>query len=206
MRIKKKKNPIHHAYYHEYRLLQSLCLMILKEEKHQIGSGTQRIQGILFDCAWLWEEYMDILVGDLFYHPKNKGCEGAQQLFSTNSRKLGLIYPDFIGRTEKAIADAKYKPIENIRNKDYLQILAYMFRFNTDRGFYFYPEIEMTNHQILRINSGSTYERNVKPREKGSVIKVGLKIPQDSNSYDEFVSSISISERNFINYLHGKMY
>ena len=36
---------------------------------------------------------------------------------------IGLIYPDFIGKnpTDRVIADAKYKPIDNIGNKDYLQ-------------------------------------------------------------------------------------
>ena len=37
--------------------------------------------------------------------------------------KIGLVYPDFIGRNQKyrIIGDAKYKPIQNIGNRDYLQ-------------------------------------------------------------------------------------
>lgn len=56
----------------------------------------------------------------------NKGGKGAQRLFDG---KIGLIYPDFISRDNemRIIADAKYKLIENIRNRDSLQILAYMF-------------------------------------------------------------------------------
>ena len=50
----------------------------------------------------------------------NKRGEGAQTLFEGN---IGLIYPDFIGKdSEKRIlADAKYKPFENIEKRDYLQ-------------------------------------------------------------------------------------
>ena len=105
------RNPIRHAYYREYRALQHLCLLILKNQEHNIGAGSRQIYGILFDGAWLWEEYIYTLVADLFYHPMNKSGTGAQRLFSGNS---GLIYPDFIGKNQhsRIIADAKYKPFQ----------------------------------------------------------------------------------------------
>lgn len=114
-----KKNPIRHAYFREYSALQRLCILILKSEKHDIGSGIQNSYGILFDGAWLWEEYINILLSSHFYHPKNKSKFGAQQLFSDGK---GLIYPDFISKSTdpRLIVDAKYKPIENIRGRDYL--------------------------------------------------------------------------------------
>ncbi|PUZ30708.1 hypothetical protein BUY27_13870, partial [Staphylococcus cohnii] len=76
------KRPIRHAYYKEYRELQKLCLTILQRHKHYIGNGREKIHGILFDGAWLWEEYIDTLVSTDFYHPKNKGGSGSQRLFS----------------------------------------------------------------------------------------------------------------------------
>lgn len=51
------------------------------------------------------------------------------------------------------------------------------------------------------MNKGSKYENNVKPRNDTCVIKLGLKIPNDSisyNGYDGFVSKIKISETEFI--------
>ena len=136
-----KKNAVRHAYFREYLALQRLCLLILRHQKHQIGSGSKQIYGILFDGAWLWEEYVNSLIDEIFYHPMNKGGKGAQRLFEGN---IGLIYPDFISRDNEAriIADAKYKPIDNIGNRDYLQVLAYMFRFDAKAGFYLYPEAE----------------------------------------------------------------
>lgn len=73
-----KKHVVRHAYYHEYRDLQQLCILILQNEKHQMGAGSKKVFGILFDGAWLWEEYMNQLIGDIFYHPMNKGGKGAQ--------------------------------------------------------------------------------------------------------------------------------
>lgn len=70
---------------------------------------------------------------------------------------MGLIYPDFIGKDvdNRIIADAKYKPIDNIGNKDYLQVLAYMFRFDARKGFYLYPESDNEEDIELKLNRGS---------------------------------------------------
>lgn len=174
-----KKNTVRHAYFREYLALQRLCLLILQHQRHQIGLGVKRIYGILFDGAWLWEEYINSLIGDAFYHPMNKEGKGAQRLFNGN---VGLIYPDFISRNseKRMIADAKYKPINNIGNRDYLQVLAYMFRFDAKIGYYLYPEAENADDLLLRMNRGSTYEKNVMPRDDISVLKHGLKIPMDA--------------------------
>ena len=191
-----KKNTIRHAYFREYRALQHLCLLILQYEKHQIGVGSRQIYGILFDGAWLWEEYISSLIRDTFYHPMNKANKGAQRLFDGN---VGLIYPDFISRDHenRVIADAKYKPIDNIGNKDYLQLLAYMFRFDAKVGYYFYPETGENDGQQLRLNKGSTYEKNVAPREVVRVIKHGLRIPGDADSYEEFSRMMGVREKEF---------
>lgn len=202
--LENKKNPICHAYYHEYRMLQQLCLMILQYDKHQVSSGVQQIHGVLFDGAWLWEEYLNILIGNLFYHPMNKKRKGAQRLFSKiEGGKIGLIYPDFISKneTKRCIADAKYKPINNIGNNDYLQVLAYMFRFDAEQGFYLYPEKTGSRSVTMKLNCGSTYEENVNARDNITVTKLGLQIPPDATSYDNFVELISASEEDFLSAL-----
>lgn len=191
-----KKNTVRHAYFREYLALQRLCILILQHQKHQIGSGSRQIYGILFDGAWLWEEYVNSLIDDVFYHPMNKGGRGAQRLFGGN---IGLIYPDFISRDNETriIADAKYKPIDNIGNKDYLQVLAYMFRFDAKKGYYLYPEAEGTDDLQLWMNKGSTYEENVMPRDDVSITKHGLKIPADAENYESFVLRMKASECGF---------
>lgn len=192
-----KKNTVRHAYFREYLALQRLCILILQHQKHQIGSGSRQIYGILFDGAWLWEEYINSLIDDIFYHPMNKGGKGAQQLFGGN---VGLIYPDFISRDRdtRIIADAKYKPIDNIGNKDYLQVLAYMFRFDAKSGYYLYPEAEGTDDLQLWMNQGSTYEKDVRPRDDVSITKHGLKIPADAENYESFVMRMKASECEFM--------
>ena len=191
-----KKNTVRHAYFREYLALQRLCLLILQHQKHQIGAGARQIYGILFDGAWLWEEYVNSLIEDVFYHPMNKGGKGAQRLFDGN---VGLIYPDFISRNSETriIADAKYKPIDNIGNRDYLQVLAYMFRFDAKAGYYLYPEAEGSDDLKLWLNRGSTYEKNVMARDDISVTKHGLKIPVDALNYAEFSVRMKTCEQEF---------
>lgn len=191
-----KKNTVRHAYFREYLALQRLCLLILRHQKHQIGTGARQIYGILFDGAWLWEEYIHSLIGDAFYHPMNKGGKGAQRLFDGN---VGLIYPDFISRNSqpRIIADAKYKPLENIGNRDYLQLLAYMFRFDAKAGYYIYPEAESFDDLKLWMNCGSTYEKNVAPRNDISVTKCGLRIPMNVPNYAEFSTRMHLCEQEF---------
>jgi 5-methylcytosine-specific restriction endonuclease McrBC regulatory subunit McrC len=192
-----KKNAVRHAYFREYLALQRLCLLILRHQKHQLGLGSRQMYGILFDGAWLWEEYINSLIKDVFYHPMNKGSKGAQRLFEGN---IGLIYPDFISRDTKTrvIADAKYKPVDHIGNRDYLQVLAYMFRFDAKTGYYLYPEVEDTDDLILRMNSGSTYEKNVTARGDISLTKHGLKIPTKASDYSGFVMEMKAQEQAFI--------
>ncbi len=195
--VENKKNTIRHAYYHEYRALQRLCILILRDEKTQMGLGTRKIYGILFDGAWLWEEYIDSLVNEVFFHPMNKAGKAGQWLFAGGT---GLIYPDFIGRNHnnRVIADAKYKPVDNIGNKDYLQVLAYMFRFDSKKAFYFYPEIGDVEDRVFWLNSGSSYEKNVKARDDICLIKHGLHIPKDAGTYDDFVIMMKQSEDSFV--------
>lgn len=194
------KNVVRHAYYHEYRTLQQLCILILKNEQHQYGNGKRNVYGILFDGAWLWEEYVNKLIGENFYHPENKAGNGAQRLFEGN---YGLIYPDFIGkdRNHRIIADAKYKPLNNIGGRDYLQVLAYMFRFDARQGFYLYPETGDRDGLLLRLNQGMTYEKNVAPREDIFIRKCGLQIPDTVRDYADFVEQIKKNEEIFIRQL-----
>lgn len=192
-----KKNVVRHAYFHEYKTLQQLCILILQNQKNQFGNGTKRVYGILFDGAWLWEEYVNTLVGDMFYHPMNKAGSGAQRLFSDN---VGLIYPDFIGNDSenRIIADAKYKPVNNIGNKDYLQLLAYMFRFEAKRGFYLYPDSNNEEPVVLNLKTGSTYENNQGYRDDISVTKLGLVIPDTVKDYSEFKEALGKAEKQFV--------
>lgn len=194
-------SPLNHAYYNEYVQLQKLCLLILSHDKFIFGTGINKIHGVLFDAAWLWEEYIASLLETNFYHPKNKTKVGVQKLFTTNkSTQVGAVYPDFISQSNnpRIIIDAKYKPKENIGNKDYLQMLAYLFRFQSEKGFFIYPDKADNENELFKVNSGTSYERNVVPRDEISIVKYAFKIPLNIDDYSEFVMEMKKREESLI--------
>ena len=106
--------PIKHPYFVDYTPLQRLCLQILRHESIKYGKERDKVYGILFDGAWLWEEYLATLLKGLgFCHPENKKHIGGflmfdngeqDDLFSKNSRQL---YPDFYRDKDDFILEAK---------------------------------------------------------------------------------------------------
>lgn len=196
--------PIRHAYFHEYSLLQRICLFILKQVRHGLEDSPMKIHGVLFDGAWLWEEYVNTLIGEYFYHPLNKAGVGREHLFTSERGGLtGSIFPDFIGKDRSApvVADAKYKPQRNINGSDFHQILSYMFRFEADKGFFFYPCNLLDTREknsLYRLNGGSTMAGNLHRSRDIFVEKVGLSIPQKVSSSTEFAQKMEEQEQVFL--------
>ena len=72
-----------------------------------------------------------------------------------------------------------------------------MLRFDARKGFYFYPSTNNMREKRLWVNEGSTYEKNVKPREDMCVVKMGLVIPKCLETYEEFVQQVKTEELVF---------
>ena len=126
-----------HPYFTEYTFLRNLCLKILRHDKISTGNDDNHIRGIVFDGAWLWEEYLATLLKPLgFEHPENKTGKGRRYLFTDNS---GWIYPDFIG--ENSVLDAKYKQLDasNVPREDRFQLISYMHVLQKNLGFLLHP-------------------------------------------------------------------
>lgn len=130
-----------HPYYTEYRPLQTLCLQILRMEEVKYGESSDEICGILFDGAWLWEEYVNtILSNHGFKHPENKLHKGGIYLFDDHS---GIRYPDFY--KDDMVLDAKYKrlgsydKVSKLDRNDVHQVMAYMTTLKVNRGGFVAP-------------------------------------------------------------------
>lgn len=137
--------PISHPYYGEYRPLQQLCLQILRQEEMKYGRDDDEIYGVLFDGAWLWEEYLNTFLKDLFIHPRNKTKEGRLNIFADGK---GECYPDFYNRERGVVLDAKYKGYSNwgkVHNEDLYQVIAYMHIINGTKGGFLVP----TKNKVL---------------------------------------------------------
>lgn len=188
-------NTIKHGFFEEYTQLQTLCLKILTDERISYGASSQKVHGIIIDIAWLWEEYLNLMIKEHFYHPQNKLGAMAHYYFQSGN---GKIYPDFIGRdvTNRVIADAKYKPEKNIKSSDYSQILSYMFRFDSKLAYFLHPTKE-ESQKIFYLMEGVSVEHTPQKRMDIRVEKIGMKIPR-ATSYSEFVMLMEESEKSFL--------
>ena len=187
--------PLRHAYFREYRKLQELCLMILNREKHGLGYKEQKIHGILFDVAWLWEEYVHTLLPKDFIHPRNKEKKGGVSVFSGGKRK---VYPDFYNRELKTVLDAKYKKLEltekGINRDDLFQLISYAYILQAEKAGLIFPSIE----QIVSSEIGKVVGYGVLLK------KWSIQIPQKASSYNEFYEMLVISEKIFQNNIKQK--
>ena len=183
-----QSKPIRHAYFHEYRKLQELCLMILNQEKHGLGYQDQKIHGILFDVAWLWEEYVHTLLPKDFIHPRNKEKLGGISVFSVGKRK---VYPDFYQEELKIVLDAKYKKLEltekGINREDLFQLISYSYILKAEKaGLVFPSEDKVIDNEIGKLAG------------YGALLKKwSIQIPQNFSSYREFCEMMENSEEIF---------
>jgi len=187
--------PLRHAYFREYRKLQELCLMILNREKHGFGYQEEKIHGILFDVAWLWEEYVHTLLPKDFIHPRNKEKKGGISVFSGGKRK---VFPDFYHKELKIILDAKYKKLEltekGINRDDLFQLISYAYILQAEKAGLIFPSIE----QIVSSEIGKVVGYGVLLK------KWSIQIPQKASSYNEFYEMLVISEKIFQNNIKQK--
>ena len=187
IRVNQSK-PIRHAYFHEYRKLQELCLMILNQEKHGLGYQDQKIPGILFDVAWLWEEYVHTLLPKDFIHPRNKDKTDGISVFSNRERK---VFPDFYHKELKIVLDAKYKELEftekGINREDLFQLISYSYILKAEKAGLVFP----SKDKVIDIEIG-------KLAGYGALLKKwSIRIPQNVSSYSAFCEMMENSEENF---------
>lgn len=179
-----------HPYYSEYIPLKELCLSILRYDEILFGDGEQDFYGLLFDGAWLWEEYCNTLLMDFgFVHPENKKGKNAISLFKNNRCPR---YPDFY--KEGVVIDAKYKrygeksSVYEVSREDLHQIVTYMFIRKAHHGAFICP---ISNEQ----SEPSSSELNGYP---GIVALLGIEIAQDAKTFDEFCKIMKSKEQKVI--------
>ena len=179
-----------HPYYTEYRPLQTLCLQILRMEEVKYGESDEEICGILFDGAWLWEEYVNtILSKQGFTHPENKRHKGGIYLFEGHS---GIRYPDFY--KDDMVLDAKYKrlgsynKVSMVDRDDVHQVIAYMSALHVNKGGFIVP-LENKQEYIPTDRIWGT---------TSNLYIFGIEVSRTSSSYTDFCEQMKDKEREFV--------
>lgn len=173
----KKQN---HPYFTSYIPLKKLCIQILQNKKIKFARKKNRVYGILFDVAWLWEQYLASILKQIgFVHPENRKGMGAISVLTNN---IGRFIPDFY--RDDFVLDAKYKPFDkrNPPSDDLAQLIAYMHILKAVKGGYIYPS-ENENQKILN-------ELGEIKGMGGMLYLCPFYIPQNCNSFFEFLEKI----------------
>jgi 5-methylcytosine-specific restriction endonuclease McrBC regulatory subunit McrC len=187
--IYKNYRPNNHPYFTEYRLLQKICLQILRYEGLTFGKEKDKVYGLLFDGAWLWEEYLNtILKSENFIHPRNKGkAEEKKPIYLFQDQQYKR-FPDFYCRKNEIVLDAKYKHLEyanELSREDIHQIISYMYVLKSKHGGFIFP-IEKTDtdkwddSKLIGTLNGFG----------GNINLFGLSIASDASSFVDFCSSM----------------
>lgn len=189
--IQDNLRPRIHPFYKEYTALQKLCVQILRQEEIKYGTDDDRIYGILFDGAWLWEEYLNTLLCEKgFIHPENKLGTGSIYLFEHGGQR----FPDFW--KQDIVLDAKYKKLAingnrlDIERNDVHQIMAYMYRLKASKGGIVCPYDGEKNKIISQNMHKDSY--------LGSLSLYALAIPKNCSSYEDFTKLIVENERTLL--------
>lgn len=142
--VSKNLRSASHPFFVEYRPLQRLCLQILRHEELKYGRDSQEVYGILFDGAWLWEEYLNTFLHPILLHPRNKTKENPLYIFNP---RAGKCYPDFYNQERGIVLDAKYKGYSDwgkVQNADIFQVIAYMHIIDASIGGFLVPSHKQT--------------------------------------------------------------
>lgn len=213
--INKNLKKLNHPYFYEYEPLRKICVQILRHEEIKYGREEDKIYGILFDGAYLWEEYIWTILKDLnFEHPKNrrgkiKGKGGINLLINKDNKKLWKILPDFYSNYKKIVLDTKYKRLDNnseakeknINREDRFQLISYVYTLGAKIGGFVYPleseKFGCKGKQIGILNK--KYNKNIfKEDYSFSIYKYGFLIPnRNFNNIKEFIDEIKKSEKIF---------
>ena len=192
--VNQNLRPLSHPYFSEYRHLQHLCMQILRFEEIKYGRNEDEIYGVLFDGAWLWEEYLNTLLKDCGYkHPQNKVLSGRIHLFTDNS---GARYPDFY--KDGIVLDAKYKRYEDIAlqridGDDLHQVITYMYILSAQYGGLIVPG--------QHIKSGSRPEPKTLKGYGGSMNIYSITVDSPAQDFKAYCLQMSQYEKDFLELL-----
>ena len=190
---KNLRTPIHPLYI-KYRSLQKLCLALLLHRHISYYGSTEKVHGVLFDAAWLWEEYVALVIKDSYKHiVRGKGYK----LFSDGTSTFQEIIPDFLSiqQEHRIVADAKYISLDDATHLSadrasaiYYKTIMYMYRFRANKGLLLYPGSK---------NSSATSQRYNIIDTDGCLMKIPMKISRKEDFW-EFVEEMKLKEEEFL--------
>ena len=163
-------------------------------EELKYGESDDDVCGMLFDGAWLWEEYVNIILQNHgFVHPENKRSKGGIYLFEDKS---GIRYPDFYKKD--IVLDAKYKrlgsyeDVAKVGRDDIHQVIAYVNALDAKRGGFVSPLVNKQAVIPTKHIKGSNSTLSI----------FGIEICKSAKSYSDYCDMMKMNEKEFVESLN----
>ena len=205
--ISKNLKRLQHPYYSVYTDLQQLCMQILRHESIKFGYEKNKVYGVLFDGAWLWEEYLATILKevDRMVHPKNRKRQDGIQIYKGGQS----FFPDFYRKgvaddgIDSFVLDAKYKRLsrglnsgeleENVKSgfsiqrEDLFQMISYMHVLPAQTAALLYP-IEGAEAPVIKEDKKVLFGLG------GDIFGIGVPIPQESDfiAFSKFMNGVEL--------------
>lgn len=189
--IKNNLKVFRHPYFTKYAQLQKLCLQILRHDSMKYAHGCDKVYGILFDVAWLWESYLATIFTERgYHHPDN--LKGTGRIFLSTLSELPR-YPDFYKENPGGpVLDAKYKK-EIDKRDDVNQMITYMYCLKAMRGVLIHPSLVSANgKKYLLKGYGEELQASLKVYE--------FRVPMNAKDFEEFVEGMEGEEERICRY------
>lgn len=143
--IKENIRPLRHPYFSAYEPLRIACLSVLRDEGASFyeSDAEHEAEGVIFDGAWLWENYLATILPPAYTHADNISEANPIYLFTGNKYKR---FPDFYYKNV-AVIDAKYKHLQSgpIDRSDIHQLITYMYILKSVIGAFISPDREISS-------------------------------------------------------------
>jgi 5-methylcytosine-specific restriction endonuclease McrBC regulatory subunit McrC len=181
--LRSNARDIQHPYYTEYSLLQRIARMIVSGQAQNYGASKDQAYGVLFDGAWLWEQYLATVLEPLgFIHSDNITGRNPIYLFQSHKYKR---YPDYYAKDFSIILDAKYKKLDDADpgREDMHQIIAYMYITKAKQAGFIYPSLKDSRDDLYKfIGELNGYG--------GNIYKYGVCIPGNATDMNDFCAKM----------------
>ena len=191
--IRENLKLIKHPYFTDYAALQKLCLAILSRQKVNYGADSKKIYGLLFDVAWLWEEYINTLLYPVGFTHFGKRIYNDKHIYLLKNRSWE-VFPDFFHEKNKIVLDTKYKNLdkkESPNAADKHQLISYMYTLHAEKGGFIYPSNESSSvtkfGEVLNLINSDV-----------SIYPINILI--NANSIEDFINHIAKEEEKLKHY------
>ena len=187
------REPVTHPYFREvWEPLRQIAKMILEDEQWTLfpeETTEDEVSGIVFDGAWLWEEYIATVLKSAGFRHCVRGGTGDETGVPMFKDGNARFYPDFYKDGEdvskRIVLDAKYKRANpNGARNDVHQVLCYLLLTGAKLGGLVFPPVDQKCEDGEALKAEENGKFDDKSKQRWSTAE-GIETPYSMSSTNQ---------------------